>query len=76
MKQQIIWTLERAKEDYKKTQPKKLEKKSCKHCQFGSEDMEDDVYCNVKEKYIFFTKRTAGKCKYFNSKYPYKKYKK
>lgn len=76
MKQQIIWTLERAKEDYKKAHPKKLEKKSCKDCQFATLYIEGDVRCNVKEKYILFTKRTAGKCKYFNSKYPYKKYRK
>lgn len=76
MKQHKIWTLEQAKEDYLMKHPRKLEKKTCKDCMFSKIDFYGDVRCCVKEKNVFFTKKTAGKCKYFNSKFPYKKYRK
>lgn len=76
MQVQVVWTLEQAREDYLKTHPKKPDRKTCGDCMFAYKDYEDDVYCDVKEKFIYFCGHTAKRCKYFTSKYPYKNYRK
>lgn len=76
MQTQTGWNLEQAREDYLKIHPKKPSKKTCADCMFGSMDFEGDIYCGVKEKFIYLCGYTAKRCKYFTSKYPYKNYKK
>lgn len=76
MQPEVMWTLEKAREDYLSRNPKKLEKKTCKDCIFSNVDWEGDVHCGVRERYVIFPKIMVSRCKYFNSKYPYKKYRK
>ena len=53
------WTLEEAKEDYKKRH------KSCKHCKFANKCLY--VSCEVKDilKKIYFPRLKAKFCRYY-----------
>ena len=64
-----IWTLEEAKEDYKRTQIKKC----CKNCKFYKKDVNQGWLgdfvdlCLVKDKEIYYDAKDIGQdCKYFN----------
>lgn len=63
-----MWIIESARRDYKKKLFKRKSKKQikdCYCCKFESMDCMGNLYCNVKEKYIYTSYISARRCKYY-----------
>lgn len=63
-----MWTIDSARRDYKKKSLKRKIKKQIKDCcccMFISTDDMSNLYCNVKDKYIYSSYFSAKRCKYY-----------
>lgn len=72
-----MWTLEKAKEDYKKNHPIKCKKdnKHCENCMFSDSAMTDEstmIQCKVKDTFILFPTINANICKYYEKRKEHK----